>query len=160
MTESTFLQQKVGAFSPHTCYFKPTLSLNGLHFFLTVQFPFFVSLLILKSDLWNLVLLCRLVILALRKLKQDYKFKAKLGDIVRPCVNNSNHPHDEQAAVPENDHGAEQNWPLARGKVWYKDSGEFSFLWEKPWGCVEQRMIADSQTKDRNRTWKAGLIWG
>lgn len=105
-------------------------------------------------------MLCRLVILALRKLKQDYKFKAKLGYIVRPCVNNSNHPHGEQAAVPENDHGAEQNWLLARGKVWYKDSGEFSFLWEKPWGCVEQRIIADSLTKDRNRTWKAGLIWG
>lgn len=97
-----------------------TLSLNGLHFFLTVQFPFFVSLLVLKSDLWNLVLLCRLVILALRKLNQDYKFKAKLGDIGRPCVNNSKHPHGERAAVPENDHGAEQNWLLARGKVWYK----------------------------------------
>lgn len=31
-------------------------------------------------------------------------------------VNNSNHPHGEQAAVPENDHGAEQNWLWLEGK--------------------------------------------
>ena len=60
--------------------------------------------------------MCILVILALRKPEAGLQIQGQAGYIVRPCVNNSNHPHGEQAAVPENDHGAEQNRLWLEGK--------------------------------------------
>lgn len=101
--------------SPHFCSRRSVLFLlthvilnqdstscwNGLHFFLTVQFSLLCFPSLTKEWLLEFGLVGILVILALRKPKQDYKFKAKLGYIVRSCVSNSNHPHGEQALYPK-----------------------------------------------------------